>query len=96
MLRENRSARTAQPCERVAGSVRMSDGSIALCGGENLLRDKPEIDPAVCWQAIYSRDRRFDARFFAGPHHWSVLPSDLSGATKKAGECSMVSVCSLG
>jgi AraC family transcriptional regulator, regulatory protein of adaptative response / DNA-3-methyladenine glycosylase II len=26
----------------------------------------PALDPAVCWQAIYSRDRRFDGRFFAG------------------------------
>ena len=25
-----------------------------------------ELDPAICWQAIYSRDRRFDGRFFAG------------------------------
>ncbi len=23
------------------------------------------LDPVVCWQAIYSRDRRFDGRFFA-------------------------------
>src|ERR1700677_2459181 len=26
----------------------------------------PALDPVVCWQAIYSRDRRFDGRFFAG------------------------------
>src|SRR5580700_6297714 len=25
-----------------------------------------ELDPALCWQAVYSRDRRFDGRFFAG------------------------------
>lgn len=25
-----------------------------------------ELDPTICWQAIYSRDRRFDGRFFAG------------------------------
>lgn len=24
------------------------------------------LDPAICWQAIYSRDQRFDGRFFAG------------------------------
>jgi AraC family transcriptional regulator, regulatory protein of adaptative response / methylated-DNA-[protein]-cysteine methyltransferase len=24
------------------------------------------LDPVTCWQAIYSRDRRFDGRFFAG------------------------------
>jgi AraC family transcriptional regulator of adaptative response / DNA-3-methyladenine glycosylase II len=27
---------------------------------------KPELDPAVCWQAVYSRDRRFDGRLFVG------------------------------
>jgi AraC family transcriptional regulator of adaptative response / DNA-3-methyladenine glycosylase II len=27
---------------------------------------KPKLDPAVCWRAIQSRDRRFDGRFFAG------------------------------
>jgi AraC family transcriptional regulator of adaptative response / DNA-3-methyladenine glycosylase II len=27
---------------------------------------KPELDSAFCWQAAYSRDRRFDGRFFAG------------------------------
>jgi AraC family transcriptional regulator, regulatory protein of adaptative response / DNA-3-methyladenine glycosylase II len=25
-----------------------------------------EFDPAICWQAISTRDRRFDGRFFAG------------------------------
>jgi AraC family transcriptional regulator of adaptative response / DNA-3-methyladenine glycosylase II len=25
-----------------------------------------ELDPAICWRAIHSRDRRFDGRFFAG------------------------------
>ena len=24
------------------------------------------LDPGICWQALYSRDRRFDGRFFAG------------------------------
>jgi AraC family transcriptional regulator of adaptative response / DNA-3-methyladenine glycosylase II len=28
-------------------------------------RDESLLDPAICWQAIYSRDRRFDGRFFA-------------------------------
>jgi AraC family transcriptional regulator, regulatory protein of adaptative response / DNA-3-methyladenine glycosylase II len=26
----------------------------------------PKLDPRFCWQAVYSRDRRFDGRFFAG------------------------------
>src|SRR5580704_15490757 len=25
-----------------------------------------ELDPAICWQAMSARDRRFDGRFFAG------------------------------
>ena len=28
--------------------------------------EAPELDPAICWQAIRSRDSRFDGRFFAG------------------------------
>src|ERR1700679_2157993 len=27
--------------------------------------DRNSLDPAICWQAIYSRDQRFDGRFFA-------------------------------
>jgi AraC family transcriptional regulator of adaptative response / DNA-3-methyladenine glycosylase II len=27
---------------------------------------RPELDPASCWQAVDSRDRRFDGRLFAG------------------------------
>jgi AraC family transcriptional regulator of adaptative response / DNA-3-methyladenine glycosylase II len=30
------------------------------------LRGNLELDPAFCWQAVYSRDPRFDGRFFAG------------------------------
>jgi AraC family transcriptional regulator, regulatory protein of adaptative response / DNA-3-methyladenine glycosylase II len=33
---------------------------------ENDLDETQALDSAVCWQAIYSRDRRFDGRFFAG------------------------------
>jgi AraC family transcriptional regulator of adaptative response / DNA-3-methyladenine glycosylase II len=28
-------------------------------------REQSLLDPAICWQAIYSRDSRFDGRFFA-------------------------------
>ena len=28
--------------------------------------EQPELDPELCWQALHSRDRRFDGRFFAG------------------------------
>jgi AraC family transcriptional regulator of adaptative response / DNA-3-methyladenine glycosylase II len=43
----------------------MPDGSAAL-NEKNVFLDQPEIDPEICWQAIHSRDRRFDGRFFAG------------------------------
>jgi AraC family transcriptional regulator of adaptative response / DNA-3-methyladenine glycosylase II len=29
-------------------------------------RGNLQLDPAFCWQAVYSRDHRFDGRFFAG------------------------------
>lgn len=32
----------------------------------NFLRENLQLDPAFCWQAVYSRDPRFDGRFFAG------------------------------
>jgi hypothetical protein len=28
--------------------------------------DETKLDPAVCWPAFYSRDARFDGRFFIG------------------------------
>lgn len=62
----NRVTKTDQAWKRAPPSVRMSNAPIALDGEENPFRDKPEIDPAMCWQAIHSRDRRFDGRFFAG------------------------------
>lgn len=65
MRAENWLVGTEQRRGSVGGGIRGSDGSAAL-GGENLLRGRAEIDPALCWQAIYSRDRRFDGRFFAG------------------------------
>jgi AraC family transcriptional regulator of adaptative response / DNA-3-methyladenine glycosylase II len=30
------------------------------------VENEPAIDPGACWQAIYSRDPRFDGRFFMG------------------------------
>ena len=33
---------------------------------EDRYREGLELDPTFCWQAVYSRDRRFDGRFFAG------------------------------
>jgi AraC family transcriptional regulator, regulatory protein of adaptative response / DNA-3-methyladenine glycosylase II len=47
-------------------SKRSPSGYTAHQGEETAFRAKPDIDPAICWQAIYSRDRRFDGRFFAG------------------------------
>src|SRR5580658_5247160 len=61
-----RSAKTEQLGQRGSAVARMSKSSIALGGEEGPFRGKPEIDPTICWQAVYSRDRRFDGRFFAG------------------------------
>lgn len=38
-----------------------AEGAAIRGNGGNL-----ELDPTFCWQAVYSRDRRFDGRFFAG------------------------------
>jgi len=65
-MRTNRRFRgTDQPRGRVPVSVRAPAASIAL-DEKNGFRDRLEIDPDICWQAIYSRDRRFDGRIFAG------------------------------
>ena len=56
---------TGRPWDSKAASVRALEGSSAP-GENNVPRDKPRIDPEICWQAIYSRDRRFDGRVFAG------------------------------
>jgi AraC family transcriptional regulator of adaptative response / DNA-3-methyladenine glycosylase II len=66
MRANNPFARTGWPLKRVAVKLRTPIGSNALHGEEGASRDKPELDPAICWQAIYSRDRRFDGRVFAG------------------------------
>jgi len=63
---DNRFARTDRPLKRVAVNLRAPIGSSALHGEETAFCDKPELDPEICWQAIYSRDRRFDGRVFAG------------------------------
>jgi methylphosphotriester-DNA--protein-cysteine methyltransferase len=34
--------------------------------GPRPIEREPAIDPDICWQAIYSRDPRFDGRFFMG------------------------------
>ncbi len=65
MRLDNQSARVDQPLGRAAASVGTPDDSTAR-DGKNTSPDKFEIDPTICWQAIYSRDRRFDGRFFAG------------------------------
>jgi hypothetical protein len=57
---------TDRPLKRVKVNLRTPIGSNALHDEETALRDKLELDPAICWQAIYSRDRRFDGRVFAG------------------------------
>ena len=40
----------------------LARGRLRTVGADNL----SDLDPGTCWQAINSRDRRFDGRFFAG------------------------------
>jgi methylphosphotriester-DNA--protein-cysteine methyltransferase len=66
MRAENQFGWTDRRLKPVAENLRTPIGSNALHDEETALRDKLELDPAICWQAIYSRDRRFDGRVFAG------------------------------
>jgi methylphosphotriester-DNA--protein-cysteine methyltransferase len=66
MRAENQFAGTDRPSKRVALNLRALSGSDAPHVEQPAFRDKPDLDPAICWQAIYSRDRRFDGRVFAG------------------------------
>jgi AraC family transcriptional regulator, regulatory protein of adaptative response / DNA-3-methyladenine glycosylase II len=66
MRAENAFGWTDRPLKRVAVNLPTPIGSNALHEEETALRDKLELDPAICWQAVYSRDRRFDGRVFAG------------------------------
>ena len=63
---ENRVVGKDQPSKRVALNLRALSGSDAPHVEQTAFRDKRDLDPAICWQAIYSRDRRFDGRAFAG------------------------------
>jgi len=63
---DNRFARTGRRLKRIDASSRTPNRFAVLRGEETPFRDKPDLDPAACWQAIYSRDRRFDGRVFAG------------------------------
>ena len=40
--------------------------SVRPCSTADSPAGNLQLDPAFCWQAVYSRDRRFDGRFFAG------------------------------
>lgn len=43
------------------------NGGMALEDSQHGIRVKdPELNPAICWPAFYSRDARFDGRFFIG------------------------------
>jgi AraC family transcriptional regulator, regulatory protein of adaptative response / DNA-3-methyladenine glycosylase II len=42
-------------------------GVLAMLSSEQIATDVgAELDPAICWPACYSRDARFDGRFFIG------------------------------
>jgi AraC family transcriptional regulator of adaptative response / DNA-3-methyladenine glycosylase II len=61
-------SRPAKPDRRLEPAVTSQGGvdrSAPNCDDARFGGDL-EIDPAICWQAIHSRDRRFDGRFFAG------------------------------
>ena len=66
MRGENQSGVKDHAWEGTAAGFRTHDLVAAFSRKDTLSRDQPQIDPAICWQAIYSRDRRFDGRFFAG------------------------------
>jgi AraC family transcriptional regulator, regulatory protein of adaptative response / DNA-3-methyladenine glycosylase II len=68
MSAEKRLAVTDLRSERVEADLGTSNVSDMHEKGD--FRGMAELDPAICWQAIYSRDLRFDGRVFAG-----VLPS---------------------
>jgi|ERR1700679_2598145 hypothetical protein len=57
MRPNNRSTKTDQLLKRAPVRVHVSNAPIALDGEENPFHEKPEIDPAMCWQALHSRDR---------------------------------------
>jgi AraC family transcriptional regulator, regulatory protein of adaptative response / DNA-3-methyladenine glycosylase II len=46
--------------------VRSSDHAVQSNESRAVRLSETEFDPAICWDAIAARDRRFDGRFFAG------------------------------
>jgi AraC family transcriptional regulator, regulatory protein of adaptative response / DNA-3-methyladenine glycosylase II len=66
MSPKNRLARSNRSKRRAAAAVHPSLSPVAFGFRESSFHDRPEIDPAICWQAISSRDRRFDGRIFVG------------------------------
>ena len=65
MRGENQSGVKDHDWESTAAGFRTHD-LVTVFNGKDNAPDQPQIDSAICWQAIYSRDRRFDGRFFAG------------------------------
>jgi AraC family transcriptional regulator of adaptative response / DNA-3-methyladenine glycosylase II len=47
-------------------SAKLSSRAARPPAPHEVLRSNLELDPAFCWQAVYSRDHRFDGLFFAG------------------------------
>jgi AraC family transcriptional regulator, regulatory protein of adaptative response / DNA-3-methyladenine glycosylase II len=52
-----------RPAHRLEGNNHL--GLLASRPSEDRPTADSELDPEICWQAIYSRDPRFDGRFFA-------------------------------
>ena len=72
-----RDCKAAMRGNRAKGRKRISDMGAVLTAKLSVhgarpsaphdsLRGNLELDPAFCWQAVYSRDHRFDGLFFAG------------------------------
>jgi AraC family transcriptional regulator, regulatory protein of adaptative response / DNA-3-methyladenine glycosylase II len=52
--------------KHAAGGAPRTSPIDAHSSGRTGTEDGVELAPAICWQAFYSRDRRFDGRFFVG------------------------------
>ena len=56
---------TTSDTDRGSGTSVQHRFSSEIIGRSFSAASSHSLDPAICWQAIYSRDQRFDGRFFA-------------------------------
>jgi AraC family transcriptional regulator, regulatory protein of adaptative response / DNA-3-methyladenine glycosylase II len=55
----------SQQTDWASGALLITKGSVGTTEQQIASTKPPSLDPVICWQAIYSRDPRFDGRFFA-------------------------------